>query len=280
MYDNPYGILHIYYLSGRLAPEPEDFGGAYLGNWEEDDTSFLFFSRPAPESVDALLAAQPHLSLIDTFQMSYDQWQGGAIEAQAIAGVVLQPPWVDPPPTSAPDAVVLKLDPGLVFGNGTHPTTADCIRALKAAFSRKPAPETILDLGTGTGVLALAAAGLGGRRILAVDLNPLATRTAHRNVAINELSDRVLVVRGRAETFIETSADLLVANIHFAVLQEVMASTGFDRKRQVVLSGLLRSEARTVENELLRRDFRIRQVWRRNGTWCTIHATSGAKPPL
>jgi len=277
MHGNPYGMLHIYYLSGRLAPEPKELGGAFLGNWEEEDTSFLFFSRPAPESVDALLAAQPHLSLLDTFQMSYDQWQGGALEPQAIAGVVLQPPWVDPPPASEPDAVVLKLDPGLVFGNGTHPTTADCIRALKAAFSRKPAPETILDLGTGTGVLALAAAKLGGCRILAVDLNPLAARTARRNVALNELSERVLVVRGRAEAFVDVPAELLVANIHFAVLEDVMTSAGFNRKRQLILSGLLRSEARTVENELLQRNFHIRQIWRSNGTWSTIHAIFGGQ---
>ena len=255
---HPYGMLHIYYLSGRLAPDAENFGGAYLGNWEEEDTSFLFFSRPAGGQVEKLLAAQPHLSLLDTFQMTYEQWQGGIVEPLTIAGFTLFPPWIEgrSGPT-APEGIALILDPGLVFGSGTHPTTADCLRALKKAFCQHPAPEIVLDLGTGTGVLALAAAKLGARRVLAVDLNPLAACTAKRNAALNDLSTQVLSVRGRAETVIDTPADLLVANIHFEVLDRVMAAPGFVDKPRVILSGLLRSEARIVKDELTRRGFRI-----------------------
>ena len=59
MFSNPYDVLHIYYLSGRLETGSETFGSDYLGNWEEEDSSFLFFSRPAAEQIEGLLAAQP-----------------------------------------------------------------------------------------------------------------------------------------------------------------------------------------------------------------------------
>jgi ribosomal protein L11 methyltransferase len=274
---NPYGMLHIYYLSGRLSPGSDNFGGDYLGDWEEEDTSFLFFSRPASGRIEGLLATQPHLSLLDTFQMTYEQWQGGCVEPLSVAGFTLLPPWLEDSAFAAnPDDIALRLDPGLVFGSGTHPTTADCLRALRRVFSGHLPPETVLDLGTGTGVLAMAAANLGALRVLAVDLNPLAVHTAKRNTAANDLSSRVLSIRGRAEDFVDTPADLLVANIHFEVLHKIIAAPGFVQKPQVILSGLLRSEARAAKGELIRRGFRIDRTWENNGTWYTIRAVSDA----
>ncbi len=274
----PYGPLHIYYLSGRLTPNAENFAKTFLGNWEEEETSFLFFSAPAEDQIEALLAAQPHLRLLDTFQMSYEQWQGGSIEPLTIAGVTLRPPWTEEiAPPAARDGIVLTLDPGLVFGSGTHPTTADCLRAIREVFADSPPPDTVLDLGTGTGVLALAAAKLGSRRVLAVDLNPLAAHTAKRNIAANGLGSRVLAIRGRAEQFADTAADLLVANIHYEVLEKVMAAARFKSKPRVVLSGLLRSEARAAKAELEKQRFRILETWETNDTWSTILAASGAE---
>ncbi|MGD8366473.1 MAG: 50S ribosomal protein L11 methyltransferase [Desulfobacterales bacterium] len=278
MHFNPYGMLHIYYLSGRLDHKTGDFGGGYLGNWEEEDTSFLFFSRPAAERIEKLLADQPHLGLLDTYQMTYEQWQGGCLEPLTIGGITLVPPWFPASDAPAdPGGIVLTLDPGLVFGSGTHPTTADCLRALQSVFSRGTPPETVLDLGTGTGVLALAAAKLGSRRVLAVDLNPLAAHTARRNVVANGLGSRVLAIQGRAEGFVDRKADLLLANIHFEVLDKVMAAPGFVQKPRVILSGLLRSEARAAKTELIRRGFRIQNTWENNGTWFTILAASANK---
>lgn len=268
----PYDELHIYYLSGRLDPGSETFGGAYLGNWEEDDTSFLFFARPAEARIRRLLAAQPHLSLLDTFQMTYEQWQGGRIEPLCIGDFDIRPPWSAPAEaTAGKSRHVLVLDPGLVFGSGTHPTTADCLRALEAAFAQD-VPETMLDLGTGTGVLAMAAAALGCRRTLAVDLNPLSSATAARNVARNAMDDRVLVIQGRAEDLVDCRADLLAANLHYAVLQRLIDKPGFCTKSRVILSGLLRSEAGAAEDQMHRQGYRIKRRWAHEGTWFTLYA--------
>ena len=81
----------------------------------------------------------------------------------------------------------ILLDPGLVFGTGTHPTTRDCLDALELAAGSKKF-NTVLDLGTGTGLLALAAAKLGSKGVVAADLNLLAAKTAERNVKLNHLA--------------------------------------------------------------------------------------------
>jgi ribosomal protein L11 methyltransferase len=264
----PYTDLYIYYLSG--VPYDKDFGNAYLGNWEEDGHSFLFFSRPCPERIDALIASEPHISLLDTYVMTYDQWQGGVGEPLRVGRFLICPPW-RAPGKGTTDTLSLLLDPGLVFGTGTHPTTADCLRALELAFARRT-PDTVLDLGTGTGVLALAAAKLGCRRVVAVDRNPLAARTALNNVSINNEHHRVLILCGRAEELVACRADLLVANIHFSVMDRLMAAPGFLEKGRYILSGLLRSEVRAVTDRIQKTGTRIVQTWNHESTWFTMYA--------
>ncbi|MFY9943347.1 MAG: hypothetical protein WAK57_14310, partial [Desulfobacterales bacterium] len=73
---SPYDELFIYYLKGCLRPENEVFGEAFIGNWEEDGFAFLFFSRPAADAIARLLRRQPGLALIDSYQMTYADWQG------------------------------------------------------------------------------------------------------------------------------------------------------------------------------------------------------------
>lgn len=263
---NPYDELFIYYLEGCLRPENEVFGDAFIGNWEEEGFSFLFFSRPADDAVARLLRRQPGLTLIDSYRMAYADWQGGHEIALETEHLQVHPPWQAPPAGGRRGIV---LDPGVVFGTGTHPTTRDCLHALERLYSRE-APADVLDLGTGTGLLALAAARLGARRTLAVDLNPLCTRTAAANVRRNNLQKRVLVARGRAEAFVDLPADLVVANIHFDVMRRLLCSPGFYRKRWFVLSGLLRSEARWVLAQLAARPVAIIEEWHHEGVWSTF----------
>lgn len=268
---SPYDELFIYYLKGCLRPENEVFGEAFIGNWEEDGFAFLFFSRPAADAIARLLRRQPGLALIDSYQMAYADWQGAHDIALQTERLQVHPPWQAPP---ADDRRGIVLDPGVVFGTGTHPTTRDCLHALERLYSRE-APADVLDLGTGTGLLALAAARLGARRTLAVDLNPLCARTAARNVRLNGLAERVLVVRGRAEAFVDLPADLLVANIHFDVMRRLLGSQGFYRKRWFVLSGLLRSEARWALAQLAARPVEIIEEWHHEGVWSTFFGRIG-----
>ena len=163
-YQAPYERLFIYYLEGLAGADEIDFGSRFIGNWEEDGYSFLFFSSPAADDVRRLAAARPDLKLLDQYEMTYDDWQGGRFQGLRAGRLVIRPPWAEGPASTAAEAddIEVMLDPGVVFGAGTHATTRDCLAALEILSSEKT-DGTLLDLGTGTGVLAVAAGRLGWR---------------------------------------------------------------------------------------------------------------------
>lgn len=270
---SPYAELYIYQLEGRLESQMAIEAGAFLGHWQEEESAFLFFSAPMEAEVEGLLRRQPHLRLIDRTCMAYDQWQGSVSGHERIGRFHFIAPWApagsDDPP--APDAIPIRLDPGLVFGAGTHPTTRDCLTALELAAA-SGSIRTVMDLGTGTGILALAAAKRLGARVLAIDLNYLAARTAARNVRLNRLGDRILVAQGRAEDAIGGPADLVAANLHGEVMLRLMDAPGFRRKRRFILSGLMRSDAKEVRRRLCVSGIGIREEWTPDGVWHTYYA--------
>jgi ribosomal protein L11 methyltransferase len=272
-YQPPYKDLYIYYMEGRVPDQVLVDTPTFIGTWEEDGFSFVFFSAAAETAITALLQAHPHLSLIDRFQMSYDEWQGGRVAAFRAGCFHVKPPWENDQGAGAFQPTIvgeisLWLDPGVVFGTGTHPTTRDCLAALEILY-RETGIDTVLDLGTGTGILAVAAAGLGSEHVLAVDFNRLAVKTARRNIRLNGFTNQVLPVHGRAEELVDCPAELLLANVHFEVMKTLLTSPGFKAKRHWILSGLLRSEAREAESLLHGSGGRIRNRWTRDNIWYT-----------
>ncbi|MGQ9876359.1 MAG: 50S ribosomal protein L11 methyltransferase [Chloroflexus sp.] len=104
---------------------------------------------------------------------------------------VIVPSWLEYQPQ--PNDVVLLLDPGMAFGTGLHPTTRLCLHLLERLV--QPGQQ-VLDLGTGSGILAIAAAKLGAGQVLALDNDPIAVRVAHENVERNQVQDMVTVAEG------------------------------------------------------------------------------------
>ncbi|MGD8667646.1 MAG: 50S ribosomal protein L11 methyltransferase [Desulfobacterales bacterium] len=265
----PYDKLYIYHLDGRLTSPEKIQTSRFIGNWQEDNFSFLFFSQPAFEDIQILLQSQPQLSLIDSYHMSYAQWQGTRFTSFNHGPFQIIAPWEDRD-QGRPDKRTLILDPGLVFGTGTHPTTRNCLDALQLAC-RRHSLRSALDLGTGTGILALAAAHLDCPLNLAVDLNLLAATTAAKNVRLNGLAGQVVVIQGYAEDFIDCPADLLMANVHYAVMHKLIRSDGFRTKKCFILSGLMRREAKQVKIELERLPAKILKSWTHEGIWHTFY---------
>lgn len=273
---DPYGDLFIYYLEGCLASGSEIAESSFIGNWEEDGYSFLFFKRPSLKIIDVLTSQQPHLKLLDKFKMSYEEWQGGPVLPVQIGRIHIIPPWLKifsgmdylPEELDRDEkrSIEIILDPGVVFGTGTHPTTRHCIEAIQMLVSRTSI-GTVIDIGTGTGLLAIAAVKLGCKRALAIDLNHLAVRTACTNIRLNSLEERVLAVQGSADKFVDLPSDLVVSNIHYDVMKRLL---GRDRKlpaKYVILSGLLRSQATRVEVLLKQVSITLMEKWETNGTW-------------
>ncbi len=264
----PYDRLFIYYLSGRPNREPIE-SEAYIGTWQEEDSAFFFFHRKADDLVHRIVSNQPDLKWIDSFEMSYDQWQGEPLGRRELGDFVIVPGWEAETNAERTRPNEILMDPGVVFGNGAHPTTQDCLEAITLALRREPLSSAV-DLGTGTGILALAAWKLGMRSIVAVDFNRLAIRTAAANFRLNGAQNDILPVHARAEDCMELGVDLLIANIHFSVMKGLIESPGFVRKRQFILSGLLRSEVRQVEDVLSRLPVTILNKWQRDGVWHTL----------
>jgi ribosomal protein L11 methyltransferase len=152
--------------------------------------------------------------------------------------LVIVPSWRSYTPK--PDEVVLQLDPGMAFGTGVHPTTRLCLRLLERWL---PPAGAVLDLGTGSGILALAAAKLGAARVLACDIDATAVRVASENVARNAVADRVSVALGGIECVpaYERFA-LALANINLRVLREVLPALAarLAPGGAAILSGVLR----------------------------------------
>jgi ribosomal protein L11 methyltransferase len=124
--------------------------------------------------------------------------------------LVIKPTWETFSPEDG-DAVV-TLDPGMAFGTGTHGTTRLCLEALAGLFEGTAPPRRVLDVGTGSGILAIAAAALGAEEVLACDIDAEACRTASENVAANDVAGRVAVTARPLEE-LPADFDVVLANI-------------------------------------------------------------------
>jgi ribosomal protein L11 methyltransferase len=134
--------------------------------------------------------------------------------------LVIKPSWIDQP--LPPDRVVIELDPGIAFGTGVHPTTRLCLLRLEQHILPG---MSLLDLGCGTGILAISAAKLAHVSGLALDIDPVAVKSALNNIKANFVESLVRVRRGtlslRRQGEFKDSFDIAVANISAAALSEM-----------------------------------------------------------
>ena len=246
----PYHDLHIYEISGEVSDSKNFFKKDFMGCWNEGDVSCLFFSAPHDEEVQALLKKK-NLCLLSKNVMDYKSWQAGEeLRPFKIGNLIISPPWENG--HAEEGEILIYLDPCVVFGTGYHPTTRSCLKALWEVY-QKEKPGIVLDLGTGTGILALAAAKWGAERVFAIDCNELAVETTLRNVKLNEECQRIEVIQGRAEDFINEEADLICANLHLQVIEALIGQKTFFRKRWFILSGLFVNDAERIEKRLNQR---------------------------
>ncbi|RYM05302.1 50S ribosomal protein L11 methyltransferase [Sporolactobacillus sp. THM7-7] len=163
--------------------------------------------------------------------------------------LTITPTWIDYRPKD-PEEKVIELDPGMAFGTGTHPTTMLCIEALEQYLH---SGASVLDVGTGTGVLAISAAKLGAGRILAVDLDPVAVQSAKLNVKLNKVQESVCVRQNNLADNIGFGYDLLVGNL-LAEIVIRLAEEGGARVLKpnglFIASGIIRSKKERVREAL------------------------------
>lgn len=159
--------------------------------------------------------------------------------------------WVCPLHQEPPDAdaITLRLDPGLAFGTGTHPTTSLCLRWLDKNIKKQ---ESILDFGCGSGILAIAACMLGTAHADGVDIDPQALIATHENAKTNHVENKITsyLPEDFQNQHSDTKYDVVVANILSGPLAELATTLAQHTKTDghIVLSGILREQADTVMN--------------------------------
>jgi ribosomal protein L11 methyltransferase len=166
----------------------------------------------------------------------------------------IQPTWIEEGESTVPDlpdAVILRLDPGMAFGTGLHPTTQMCLQALEMVA--QPG-QRVLDLGTGSGILGIAALKLGVDWVLGVDNDKLAVKTAVANAAANGVADRFEGQLGTLADIGDKNWDLVLVNILAPVIVDLLQngellSYGGENGR-FVFSGIIDQQATEVEQAI------------------------------
>jgi ribosomal protein L11 methyltransferase len=262
----PYQNLYIYEISGEVLGSRNFFKEDFIGCWNEGEASYLFFAQPHDEEVE-IFVKKKGFSLLGKNILDYKAWQAGEeLKPFKIGNLVISPSWEDARVEEG--EVLVRLDPCVVFGTGYHPTTRTCLQALLEIY-QKERPKKVLDLGTGSGILALAAAKWGAEKVLAIDCNELAVDTALRNVLLNGEDHRIEVKIGRAEDFIEEEADLVCANLHLKVIESLMDKKVFFDKRWFLLSGLFVTDGEEIEKRFNQRSIETYQKIQEKN-WLTL----------
>lgn len=187
--------------------------------------------------------------------------------------LVIKPSWIDYEPEA--DDVVIELDPGLAFGTGYHPTTYTCLEALEHLV--RPGMN-LLDLGTGSGILTIAAVKLGAAQVLALDIDSIAVRAARQNMRRLGIQEQVTLAQG---TLPHPKAspgryDLVLANISARAIRERAAHILPVLKPEgaLIASGIISEQKPETEEALRGAGFTSMEEWPKED-WVTLVCRAG-----
>ncbi len=173
------------------------------------------------------------------------------------SSITITPTWEEY--EASEDETIIELDPGMAFGTGTHPTTVLCIQALDKVIQ---GGEKVVDVGTGSGVLSIAAAKLGAQRTLALDLDYVAVESAEQNVALNQVDNTVTVKQNNLLEGIEGPFDIVVANILAEVIVRFVQDAAAVLKPNgiYITSGIIKRKKQEVKDALTSGGFVIEEI--------------------
>ncbi len=181
------------------------------------------------------------------------------------------------PNPGSQDRIFIWLEPRMAFGTGTHETTQLCLEALEELSLTG---KKVLDIGTGSGILAIACAKMGAGSILACDIDPIAIQAAHTNCRRNKVDHRVDLIGGDVDAIDKSPFDVILANLNFGVIRQKLSAFGRRLKPdgQLILSGILQEEAtRRCELEGGRPLALKVLKHRRKGDWCCLVLQKGRR---
>ena len=202
-----------------------------------------------------------------------DNWKEYFKPQQVSRRIIVCPTWEEYELSEEDKAAgrkILKIDPGMAFGTGTHETTSLCLKALEEYM--KPG-ASVLDVGCGSGILSIAADLLGAGDVLGIEIDPVAVEVSRDNLTLNGCGDNVRVIEGDLTKGVDYEADIVVANL-MADLVEMLSP---DVRRHMkpgakyISSGILDEKLAKVRSAIENCGFVIDEV-KTDGMWCAIVA--------
>lgn len=186
--------------------------------------------------------------------------------------IVIKPTWEEYIPIN--DEIIVELDPGMAFGTGTHETTMMCVEALEKYLNKN---DDVIDIGTGSGILAITASKLGAKSVTGVDLDEVAVSAARENVSFNNITN-VNILHGNLIDVVKEQANIIVANIIADIviyLSEVITPL-IKENGLFIASGIINDRKEDVVTALIKNGFEIKEV-NELGEWVAIVATPKVK---
>lgn len=174
-----------------------------------------------------------------------------------------------------PDDVVLTLNPGMAFGTGTHDTTRLCMELLEKYITPQ---DTVLDVGCGSGILAITAALLGANKIIGCDIDEVAVKVAGENAALNGVQDRIAFHQGDLTSQVEGSFQIICANIVADVIIRLSEDAGSYLAKDgiFITSGIIDTREQDVLNALEQNGFQVIER-RTSGGWVALACKAKAQ---
>ena len=268
--DKPNGYWEI--IDPKLIESlPED---VQVHAWFEPDATFQERLQALRSQLDMNRRLAPEVDLgtlaIDTVNVKDEDWSEVWKQFykpfRAGKSLVVKPTWE--PYYAKPGDRVIEIDPGMAFGSGTHETTGMCLELLEEAVH---GGERVIDVGTGSGILAIGAALLGARDVLAIDIDPTAVKVARENVAHNHLEQTITTLEGNLLEKVDAQCEVCVANIiadvicmFAAPLNDHIVPGGL-----FICSGIIKEREQDVTGALLAAGYAILEI-RRKGEWVAM----------
>ncbi|MBQ4650318.1 MAG: 50S ribosomal protein L11 methyltransferase [Firmicutes bacterium] len=197
-----------------------------------------------------------------------DKWKEYFKPAKISKTIVVKPTWEEY--TAKDGEKVLEIDPGMAFGTGTHETTSLCVRLMEDYM--KPG-DKVLDVGCGSGILAIVGAMLGAGEVLGVEIDPVAVEIAQENILLNHVEKVARAQYGDLTKGIDFKADVVVANLmaDLVMLLSKDVAAHMLPGAKYISSGILAEKAPVVVDCMRALDFKILEV-KQDGMWCAIVA--------
>lgn len=247
--------------------------GAMVKGYFKDSENFMNTLNYIKESVDKLgeFGFDKGEGIVTYHKVNEDDWANNWKQyykpTKVGEHIVVKPTWEDY--EEKPGEVVVELDPGMAFGTGTHETTRMCIKALEKKVEKD---TTVFDIGTGSGILSIAAAKLGAKHVVGVDLDPVAVESAKKNLEFNKVNN-IQILYGDLMEVVEGKANIVVANILADIIMFLSEGVRafIEDEGYFIASGILNTQREKVTEKLKALDFKIEEVME-DGEWICIIA--------